>query len=75
MAKGALAGAKMSLAIAVKHALRRRQFNDSVKIQEDLLLDYPTHQLRLLPKVATSYVYEIALGTAMQRYAANTSDD
>ncbi|NQZ43733.1 MAG: acyl-CoA dehydrogenase family protein [Flavobacteriaceae bacterium] len=75
VAKGALAGAKMSLAIAVKHALRRRQFNDSVKIQEDLLLDYPTHQLRLLPKVATSYVYEIALGTAMQRYAANTSDD
>lgn len=75
VAKGALAGAKMSLAIAIKHALKRRQFNDSLKVQEDLLLDYPSHQLRLIPKVATSYVYHIVLQRAMENYAQNTSDD
>ncbi len=75
VAKGALAAAKMSLTIAVKHALQRRQFNDSLKVQEDLLLDYPTHQLRLIPKIATSYVYHIVLQKAMESYALNTSDD
>ncbi|WP_350290302.1 acyl-CoA dehydrogenase [uncultured Croceitalea sp.] len=75
VAKGALAGAKMSLAIAIKHALKRRQFNDSLKVQEDLLLDYPSHQLRLIPKVATSYVYHIVLQRAMENYSQNTSDD
>ena len=75
VAKGALAGAKMSLAVAVKHALQRRQFNDSLRVQEDLLLDYPSHQLRLLPKIATSYVYHIVLQRAMENYTKNTSDD
>jgi acyl-CoA oxidase len=75
VAKGALAAAKMSLTIATKHALKRRQFNDSLKIQEDLLLDYPTHQLRLLPKIANSYVYHVVLQKAMESYGQNTSDD
>ena len=75
VAKGALAAAKMSLTIAIKHALQRRQFNDSLKVQEDLLLDYPTHQLRLIPKIATSYVYHVVLQKAMENYAQNTSDD
>lgn len=75
VAKGALAAAKMSLQIAVKHALRRRQFNDSIKVQEDLLMDYPTHQLRLIPRVAGCYVYHFALQRAMNEYASNDSDD
>ncbi|MFD2588448.1 acyl-CoA dehydrogenase [Croceitalea marina] len=75
VAKGALAGSKMALTVAIKHALQRRQFNDSLKVQEDLLLDYPTHQLRLIPKVATSYVYHVVLQKAMKEYAQNTSND
>lgn len=75
VAKGALAAAKMSLSIAVKHALQRRQFNDSIKIQEDLLMDYPTHQLRLIPKVASCYIYHFALQRAMSDYASNKTDD
>ncbi len=75
VAKGALAAAKMALTIAVKHSLKRRQFNDSIKIQEDLLMDYPTHQLRLIPRVASCYVYHFALQRAMAEYASNTSDD
>lgn len=75
VAKGALAAAKMSLAIAIKHGMKRRQFNDSIKIQEDLLIDYPTHQVRLIPKVASSFVYHIAMERAMLEYASNQSED
>lgn len=75
VAKGALGGAKMALTIAVKHALNRRQFNDSIKVQEDLIMDYPSHQLRLTPAVAASYVYHVTLVEMMRRYADNSDDD
>jgi len=75
VAKGALSGAKMSLAIAVKHALKRRQFNDSVKIQEDLIMDYPTHQMRLTPPIAKAYVYHITLDHMMKLYSDTSNPD
>lgn len=75
VAKGALSGAKMSLAIAVKYALERRQFNDSIKIQEDLIMDYPTHQLRLTPAIAAAYVYHIALDDMMKEYSDDSVSD
>lgn len=68
VARAGLGGAKMALTIAVKHALKRRQFNDSIKIQEDLLMDYPTHQLRLTPAIAKAYVYDITLQDIMKTY-------
>ncbi len=74
VAKGALAGAKMGLYISVKHALQRRQFNDSIKIQEDLLMDYPSHQLRLIPSVASTFVYHSVLQKAMADYADSDAD-
>lgn len=69
VAKGALGGTKMALTIAVKYALNRRQFNDNVKIQEDLIMDYPSHQLRLTPAIATSYVYHATLEALMKKYS------
>lgn len=75
VAKGALGGAKMALTIAVKHALNRRQFNDTVKIQEDLIMDYPTHQLRLTPAIASAYVYHFTLEEMMKRYSDDTQPD
>ncbi len=75
VAKGAVGGAKMTLAIAVKHALSRRQFNDSVKVQEDLIMDYPTHQLRLTPAIASAYVYHVTLEEMMKRYSDNSQPD
>ena len=75
VARAGLGGAKMALAIAVKHALRRRQFNDSIKVQEDLLMDYPTHQLRLTPAIATCYVYHITLDQMMGRYSNEQNTD
>ncbi len=75
VARAGLGGAKMALTIAIKHALQRRQFNDSIKIQEDLLMDYPTHQLRLTPAVASSYVYDIALEHLMKVYSDESITD
>ncbi len=75
VARAGLGGAKMALAIAVKHALKRRQFNDSIKVQEDLLMDYPSHQLRLTPLVASAYVYHFTLDKMMEIYCDESQPD
>ena len=75
VARAGLGGAKMALAVAIKHALKRRQFNDSIKIQEDLLMDYPTHQLRLTPAVASAYVYHVTLDKMMVDYCDESKPD
>jgi acyl-CoA oxidase len=75
VARAGLGGAKMALAIAIKHALKRRQFNDAIKIQEDLLMDYPTHQLRLTPLVASAYVYHVVLDKTMETYCDDSNSD
>ncbi|MEL4308571.1 acyl-CoA dehydrogenase family protein [Joostella sp. CR20] len=74
VAKGALSGAKKALAIAVKYALQRRQFNSNEKVQEDLIMDYPTHQLRLIKPIAKSYVYHTVLDKLIKDYANSTED-
>mgnify|MGYP003640001426 CR=1 FL=1 len=75
VARAGLGGAKFALTVAIKHALKRRQFNDSVKIQEDLLMDYPSHQLRLTPLVASAYVYHITLDKMMKVYCDESQPD
>jgi len=75
VARAGLGGAKMALAVAIKHALKRRQFNDSIKVQEDLLIDYPSHQLRLTPLVASAYVYHFALDKMMEIYCDESQPD
>jgi len=56
--------AKSALTIAVRHALRRRQFGPDAE-HEVVLLDYRTHQRRLMPLLARTY----ALHFAQQRLA------
>ncbi|MGZ4450647.1 MAG: acyl-CoA dehydrogenase family protein [Nocardioides sp.] len=46
---------KVALAIAVKYAARRRQFEASSDEHEELLLDYGMHQRRLFPLLARTY--------------------
>jgi acyl-CoA oxidase len=52
--------AKVALAVATRHAARRRQFDASGDGQEDLLLDYGLHQRRLFPLVARTYALHFA---------------
>jgi acyl-CoA oxidase len=59
VAGASISAAKKAQTIAVRYALRRRQFGPAGG-EEELLLDYPTHQRRLLPALATTYALHFA---------------
>jgi acyl-CoA oxidase len=60
--------AKVALALAVRYAVRRRQFNATSEDHEELLLDYGLHQRRLFPLLAENY----AMHFAQERLALDT---
>jgi acyl-CoA oxidase len=67
----ALAGlsvAKSALAIAVRYGSTRRQFGASGRA-ETVVLDYRTHQRRLMPRLATTYALSFALQELARDYA------
>lgn len=74
IASAAASAAKSALAIAVRYANRRRQFGPA-DTPEIALLDYLTHQRRLLPRLATTYALHFALRDLADRYAATQPDD
>jgi acyl-CoA oxidase len=55
-----ISATKSALAIAVRHALRRRQFGPPDSDEEVRLLDYRVHQRRLLPALAKTYALHFA---------------
>lgn len=57
---GGLGMMKTGLAIAVRYGARRRQFGLPGQ-PETRLLDYPVHQRRLLPRLASAYAIHFAL--------------
>ncbi|MEV6320865.1 acyl-CoA dehydrogenase [Nocardia sp. NPDC051787] len=63
----ASAGARVALSIAVRYALRRRQFADPDTGVETVLLDYRSHQRRLLPLLAKSYALAFAQNDLVRR--------
>jgi acyl-CoA oxidase len=65
VSSASISAAKSALTIAVRYGLRRRQFGPSGE-EEVLILDYRTHQRRLLPLLAKTY----ALHFAQQELAA-----
>jgi acyl-CoA oxidase len=72
VALASLSAAKSALSIAVRYAERRRQFG-APGAAETLLLDYPAHQRRLLPRLATTYALHFALRDLAARYVAAIS--
>jgi acyl-CoA oxidase len=62
--------AKVALTLAVRYAVRRRQFHATSEQDEELLLDYGLHQRRLLPLLAENS----ALHFAQERLALQTHD-
>jgi acyl-CoA oxidase len=65
-----LSAAKTGLTIAVKYASKRRQFGEANK-PETLLLDYRTHQKRLMPLLANAYALDFALKDLLVDYTEN----
>lgn len=70
----ALSAAKSALTIAVRYALRRRQFGQPGGA-ETLLLDYPTHQRRLLIPLARTYALSFASAYLVDRFTHRTEAD
>ncbi len=58
--RAGLSAAKTALTIAVRYALKRRQFGEEGK-PEMLIMDYPSHQRRLIPLIAKAYALDFAL--------------
>jgi acyl-CoA oxidase len=70
IAAGSNSAAKKSLAIAIKYALIRRQFAAVDGAEETLIMDYPTHQERLIPLLAKSYALSFAIEDLRAMFAA-----
>ena len=73
--KAGLSAAKSGLTIAIKYALKRRQFGPDFKKPETLLLDYPTHQRRLMPLLAKAYALNFGLNYLAERYVNRSEKD
>ena len=67
--------AKTALTIAIKYALKRRQFAPKDGEPETILMDYPTHQHRLIPLLIKSYTFHFALASLSEQYCIATEED
>ncbi len=67
VASGGLSAAKSALTIAVRYGATRRQFGPKDRAELPVL-DYLSHQRRLLPRVATCYGLNFALHNLAKRY-------
>ncbi|KAL0443912.1 UNVERIFIED_CONTAM: Acyl-coenzyme A oxidase 3, peroxisomal [Sesamum latifolium] len=72
IAVSAIYSAKISLAIAIRYSLTRRAFSIAPNAPEVLLLDYPSHQRRLLPLLAKTYAMSFAGNYLKQLYVKRT---
>jgi acyl-CoA oxidase len=70
---------KVALAIAIRYALQRRQFEATTGDEEDLLLDYGQHQRRLFPLLAATYAFhfaqEVVADHCHQAFSGEVSED
>jgi acyl-CoA oxidase len=69
IAAASVSAAKVGLAVAVRYSEERRQFgpDDGSEVP---ILDYTSHQRRLLPRVAETYALHFAVRDLSERYAA-----
>lgn len=64
---------KKALTIAIRYALKRRQFSQSQDSEETLIMDYPSHQHRLFPRLAKTYALHFGLNSLRKLYAEKLS--
>ncbi len=64
---GAASGARKALSIATRYAARRTQFRAPGLGEEIRLLDYQSHQRKLLPNIAKAYAYGFAMNELMDQ--------
>ena len=74
VATASLSAAKSGLAIAIRYGATRRQFGPA-GAQETTILDYLTHQRRLMPPLATTYALDFALKYLVRRFLRRSDAD
>jgi len=72
--RAALSAAKSGLTIAIKYACKRKQFGPEGG-SEVSILNYRTHQRRLMPLLANAYGLHFSLQYLTQRYMQKTEED
>jgi acyl-CoA oxidase len=70
----AISAAETALAIAVRYATRRRQFG-TVLGAETPIMEYRSHQRRLMPRLALTIVYHLTLADLIDTYVAHESEE
>jgi acyl-CoA oxidase len=74
VAAAALSAAKSGLAIAIRYGAERRQFGRAGE-PEQVILDYLTHQRRLMPRLAAAYALDFAVKYLVRRFLDRTDED
>ncbi len=69
-----LSSAKLGLTIAIKYANERKQFGPSGG-DEISIMDYSTHQRRLMPLVARAYAFHFGQRYSLERYINKSEKD
>lgn len=70
-----LSATKKALTIAIRYAAKRRQFAPSAMASETPILDYPSHQRRLLPLLAKTYALQFGLDHLANRYLEHKEEE
>lgn len=73
--RAGLSATKSALTIAIRYALKRRQFAPAITEAETLLLDYPSHQRRLMPLLAKTYALHFGLEYLSNRFSKHEGED
>ncbi|KAL9268465.1 Acyl-coenzyme A oxidase 3, peroxisomal-like protein [Drosera capensis] len=74
IAVSAVYESKVGLATAIRYSLSRRAFSIAPNEPEVLLLDYPSHQRRLLPLLAKTYAMSVAGNYLKSIYVQRTPE-
>jgi acyl-CoA oxidase len=72
--RSGLSAAKTALAIAIQYGDQRRQFGPEGG-SEVPILNYQTHQRRLMPLLANAYAFHFALQYLTERFLKRTEED
>lgn len=75
IAVGAVNRCKIGLAIAVRYALTRRAFGPDDGSQEMPIMEYQSHQTRLMPRLASTYVMALCANKLKRRWQHRKNDD
>ena len=70
----ALSASKSALTIAIRYGQNRRQFGANNR-EETRLLDYKTHQRRLMPFLAKAYALDFALKDLLEEYVGGLNKE